>query len=392
MRADLALPRLVLVGEVQDARAYLSDDHSNVSTSLVNTFDLLQAHARVGGNGAAGGPAPEMLLGRFTMELGSGRLIAQEVYRDVTRTFTGIRARWPLPAGAVVTAFGVLPVLTLPDDRQALLHNDVVPDGEHVNLKFLGALYERPRLWLGARGEIYLYVLDEHDEPGKRETRNRELWTVGGRLFRNAAIRRWDGELETVWQQGFARASSAPTDRRDLRVSAGYVHVHTGYTVEWPWALRLGLEYDYGSGDSDPADGKWQRFDTLFGNRRTDLGPTSIYGALGRENVETLGVRLSVAPHARVDAFAVYRVVRLAAAADGFASTGVRDATGQSGRNGGQQVDLRWRVWVVPNAVRLDIGATHLVRGRFLREAPNATGEGDTTYVYGDVTYSFGSQ
>ena len=149
---------------------------------------------------------------------------------------------------------------------------------------------------------------------------------------------------------------------------------------------------DYGSGDADPVDGQWNRFDGLFGHRRVELAPTSIYGALGRENIDTVGVRVSVAPSTRTDAFAVYRVVRLAAAADAFASTGVRDPTGQSGRDGGQQIDVRFRTWIQPGVVRLELGATHLIAGRFLRSAPNATREGNTTFFYGDVTYSLTSK
>jgi hypothetical protein len=78
----------------------------------------------------------------------------------------------------------------------------------------------------------------------------------------------------------------------------------------------VGLEYDYGSGDADSTDGRWNRFDGLFGHRRQELGPTSIYGALGRENINTVGVRASVSPSARIDAFGVYRVLRLASATD----------------------------------------------------------------------------
>jgi hypothetical protein len=326
------------------------------------------------------------------MELGSGRLVAQDAYRDVTRAFTGVKLRWDRAGRGALTAFAVLPVLTLPDDRDGLLHNRMGRDREHLNQKFWGALYERERIWRGIRGELYLYALREHDHPGARPTRDRALWTPGIRLYRNATAGTWDLDLETMWQRGRAQASSAPTDARPLDVNAHYLHLHTGYTFEARGTPRVAVEYDYGSGDSDPADGKWNRFDALFGNRRVDLGPTSIYGALGRENIETVGLRVSVAPTARLDSLLVYRVVRLAAAADAFASTGVRDPLGRSGRDGAQQIDARLRTWIVPGAIRLDVGATHLIAGRFLRRAPNATQEGNTTFLYGDVTYTFGSK
>jgi Alginate export len=192
----------------------------------------------------------------------------------------------------------VLPVLTLPADRPALLDNAIEMDKEHFNLMLWGALYERRQL---------------------------------------------------------------PLKSRD------------------------------GTGDLDAADGKWGRFDSLFGHRRAELGPTGIYGALARENIDTLAVRLSIVPHSRHDAFAAYRVVRLAAPADAFAGTGVRDPSGRSGRDGAQQLDVRFRSWLAPDRLRLDVGATYLVPGGFLRDAPNATRSGDTMFSYGDLTYTFRS-
>ena len=390
-RAELAWPSVSIVGEIQDARAYLTGQRSNVSTSLINPVDLLQAYVMF----APGSPStrvPELQIGRFTMELGSGRLIAQETYRDVTRNFSGAKLRWPTARRGVVTAFAVLPVMTVPDNRDDLLRNRLSADREYLNQKFWGALYEKPLGVLRVRGEGYFYALHEHDEPGERETRDRNLWTSGFRLLRPAANGDWDADIESAWQGGRARASTAPADRRSLDVAARLLHLHAGYSLARPWSPRLGVEYDYGSGEADPADGEWNRFDALFGHRRTELGPTSIYGALGRENINTLGARVSLTPTARTDVFAAYRVVRLAAAADAFASTGVRDATGRSGRDGGRQLDVRVRAWIKPDVLRLELGATHLMAGRFLRTAPNATREGDTTFVYCDLTYSLASK
>jgi hypothetical protein len=239
---------------------------------------------------------------------------------------------------------------------------------------------------------VYLYRLGEHDEAGRRETRDRKLWTAGIRLLRPAKIGAWDVDVESAWQRGRAHASSAAADRRALNVRARLLHLQGSYTFDRHWAPRVGVEYDYGSGDADPHDGQWNRFDALFGHRRVELGPTSIYGALGRENIDTVGLRASLAPSARTDAFAVYRVVRLAAAADAFASTGVRDSTGRAGRDAGQQIDMRLRTWIKPGVVRLEFGTTFLIAGRFLRTAPNATREGNTTFFYGDVTYSLASK
>jgi hypothetical protein len=337
LKGEIEWQRVTLSAELQDARAYLTDQHSNVSTSLINAADVLAANVLFRRRPSSAAAVPEV-------ELGSGRLIAQEAYRDVTRTFTGAKARWPRVAGGALTAFAVLPVATLPDDRDALLGNRVEADAQHFNQRFWGTLYERDRFWLRTRGEAYVYALREHDDPGKRETRDRKLWTAGFRVFRPASAGAWDADVESAWQGGRAHASTAATDTRGLDVSARLLHLHSGYTFKRAWAPRLGVEYDYGTGDAGPRDDEWNRLDGLFGHRRQELGPTSIYGALGRENIDTVGLRLSFAPTTRVDVFAVYRVLRLASPTDAFASTGVRDATGRSGRDAGQQLDLRARV------------------------------------------------
>jgi len=391
-RVEVPVGPTNVVAEFQDARAYLTDDQSNVSTALVNAIDLLQAHVRFGDRTATRAFVPKVQAGRFSMELGSGRLVAQEAYRDVTRTFTGALLQWRHVGQSAITAFAVLPVLTLPDDRVALLDNHVQRDREHLNSRFWGVLFERPTFWLGMHGEAYVFRLDEHDVAGKRETRDRAIWTGGGRLFRAAARRKYDVDVEAAGQMGRAHASSAPTDQRALDVAAWYLHGSTGFTWSPSWVPRLGVEYDYGSGDTSPVDGKWNRFDSLFGNRRVDLGPTSIYGALGRENIDTVGIRMSAAPTSRLDAFAAYRWVGLAAAADAFASTGLRDSSGRAGRDGGRQLDVRARVWLVPRLVRVEAGVTHLLAGRFMRDAPNAMHQGNTTFLYSDITYSVGSR
>lgn len=391
-KAEYAVRHVSVGAEIQDVRAYLTDTQSNVSTVLVNPLDLLQAYVVIGrADASSRTPRPQVQVGRFTLELGSGRIVAQEAYRDVTRSFTGVKARlWPTRRGAL-TMLAVLPTRTLPESRDDLLRNRLERDRDSFDQVFSGVFYEHDRLPRSLRAEGYAFALAEHDDPGRLETRDRSLWTAGFRLFRQPGRGTWDGELEGAWQWGEARATTDPADTRDLDVNARLLHAQAGYTLARAWSPRLTVEYEFGSGDDSPTDRRWTRFDGLYGNRRVDLGPTGIYGALGRENIETLGLRLSLAPGARTDGFVAYRVLRLAAAADAFASTGVRDRSGRSGRDAGQQVDVRARVWIRPGVLRFETGVTYLVTGPFLEQAPNATREGNTTHVYADLTYTIGS-
>ncbi|HEX6996346.1 MAG TPA: alginate export family protein [Gammaproteobacteria bacterium] len=390
LRATYDAGRVTLVGDVQDARAYLTDEQSGVSSAIVNTLEIVQAYAAIGR--ADGEHGTRVQAGRFLLELGSGRLIAAEQYRNVARSFLGVLAETVSPTRGRLLAFAALPTVTLPDDRHALLANDHASDDADADLAMLGALWDVP--WTGASldAELYVYALDEHDDPTERETPDRRLTTAGLRIERRTAPGRWDFEVELIRQTGSRHASAEPSDERALDVDARFAHLEVGFAFIGRASPRLSGEYEYGSGDSDPTDDRWERFDALYGHRRVDLAPTGIYTALGRENIATLGVRASWAFGDRADAFVAYRTVRLAEAADAFASTGVRDPTGRSGRDAGVQLDVRYRRWLRPGALRVEVGATFLGNGPFLRAAPNATRQGDPTYFYTDLTYTFGAR
>src|SRR5690606_39633511 len=101
----------------------------------------------------------------------------------------------------------------------------------------------------------------------------------------------------------------------------------------------------YASGDDPATIDRYERFDSLFGPRRAEFGPTDIYGPLGRENIVSAGLRASAKPHPLLDGYISWRANWLADDRDVFARTGVRDTEGQSGTFAGNQIDLRTRPW-----------------------------------------------
>lgn len=70
----------------------------------------------------------------------------------------------------------------------------------------------------------------------------------------------------------------------------------------------------------------------------------------------------------------------LASRFDSFASTGMRDASGRSGRFAGHQLDSRIRYKITP-AITFEADAVLLRKGRFLVQAPNAPSERWTRYL-----------
>ncbi len=146
--------------------------------------------------------------------------------------------------------------------------------------------------------------------------------------------------------------------------------------------------FDLASGDRAEAR-SYNRFDTLFGARRFDFGPTAIYGPVHRYNMMSGGARLEAKPGKSSDVMLTYRALWLNSRTDSFAATGVRDAAGRAGRFAGHQLDARLRHWLVPDLVRIDTGLAYLAKGRFLTDAANAPATGDTRYGYVDLYLEF---
>ncbi|HVI99924.1 MAG TPA: alginate export family protein [Sphingomonas sp.] len=373
-------------GEIMDSRAYFDDAGSSVSTGEVNALELIQGYVGIDLDDAFGsGSTTSIDAGRFTMDLGSRRLVGRNNFRNATNAFTGIRAEFRGADKTYLTAFYTLPLNRLPSDKQAILDNKVKWDRESFDVAFWGGFLNKPGLVGRANLDLYFFGLTERDSPDY-PTKNRHLYTPGLRLFSDPKPGKTDFEIEGAYQFGRARSGTA-ADAPEQDVSAYFVHAEVGHQFDAPWKPRVSIEYDLASGDHSGGD--YDRFDSLYGVRRPDYGPSSIYGPLGRNNLSSPGVRLEVTPDKRWDGFVMYRANWLDSATDSFANTGVRDSTGASGKFAGHQIEGRVRYWIVPKLLRLDTGAAVLINGRFLEDAPNANGFGDPVYGYFDLTATF---
>lgn len=378
---------LAVDAEMQDSRAYLADDNTPVGTGLVNTVELLQAYLDLSFLGPLGG-AHELKLGRVTMDIGSRRLVARNRYRNTSNAFMGLEGHWTLATGRRLRWFYTLPVQRLPSDRDSLVDNEIEFDETDADFQFWGLFFAEDLPW-GDRGELYAFGLHERetfDDSDGDIVPQRRLATPGFRLLREREEGRFDYELETAFQLGTSRGPLAGS--RSLDHFAHYHHFKVGYTFAAPWAPRVVLHYDYASGDRDPFDGDNERFDTLFGARRFEYGPTSIYGAVARSNINTPGVRFEVRRDPHWSGMVDYRAIWLASDRDEWVGTGVQDPAGSSGSFVGQQLEMRLRWRPFPGNVLLEAGYAHLFAGRFIDEAPNSNG-GDTNYVYSQVILEF---
>ena len=371
--------------ELIDARAYSADRNGSVGTGEVNALELVQAYIGLDLDDALGkGSESTLDVGRFTMDQGSRRLVSRNNFRNTTNAFAGVKVQVRKADKGSITAFYTLPLIREPSDKDDIRDNRVKWDRESFDLQFWGAFVSQP-VARGTTLEAYFYGLNERDSH-RLATRNRQLYTPGLRLFTKPAPGKWDFELEGAYQFGSVRGSTAVLADK-LDVSAYTLHAEAGYQFATDWSPRLALEYDRASGDKP--GGHYGRFDNLFGSRRGDFGPTSTFGALGRSNISSLGLRLEVEPSKRWDGFLHYSANWLDSRYDSFASTGVRDATGKAGSFAGHQIEARVRYWLVPKILRLDTGGAVLINGRFLDDAANANRYGNPAFGYMELSASF---
>jgi len=372
-------------GELSDSRAYDTDAGSALSANDVDVFEPAQAYvARDLDQPFGKGSSATLQAGRFTMNPGSRRLVASDEFRNSPQAYTGVRADLRLTNRRQATLFYTLPQQHRPDDFASIRNNEFSLDHEGFDQRLWGALASK-----GCAGGLLCEVgyirFDERDN-GRRATRNRHLNNFSVRLLRDPAPGKWDYEIEPIYQFGQIRASTAAVAPA-LNVRAWFVHADLGYTLRGAWKPHIDIEYDYASGDGPGA--KYSRFDTLFGMRRSELAPSGIYGAIGRANIEALGLRFEGAPTPRLDVLLTYKVLWAANSHDSFSTSGIRDASGTSGDFAGQQIDARLRYWLLPRRLRAELTWVNLLRGGLLRDAPNASPHGDTRYAAAAVTLSY---
>ncbi len=371
-----------IAAELWDSRVWGADAGTPISSSEVNTVEPVQAFVEVKTRPFDG--EATLTAGRFLLNLGSRRVVAADDYRNTTNGYTGVRADLAWRSGWAATLIYTLPQQRRPDAPDRLRRGAIALDREGFDLVLWGGLVQRKRAIGPALLEMSYFHLGERDTPG-RPTRDRSLDTFGLRAMIDPAPRTVDGEIEALVQRGQLSASAA-SGAATLPVRAWFVHADLGYTFADAWNTRLALDYDHASGDSP--GGTYGRFDTIFGMRRADLAPSGLYNAIARSNVISPGVRIETAPGKRTDMTATARAFWLAAQEDAFASTGVRDASGRSGRFAGVQFDARLRHALRP-WLRLELDAVLLDKGRFLRDAPNATRGAWTRYVSTNLMATF---
>ncbi|MFH1023664.1 MAG: alginate export family protein [Planctomycetota bacterium] len=333
------------VVQLRDSRQW---GEETTPTTDMEGLDLHQGYMAFEWKPAAG-PSYALTAGRQEMRFGSTRMVALNSWNNTGQTFDGVRgdARGGRMEG---TCFATI----------------VKEGGDHADDdRVFGGAFLTGKIGAAGTAEGYLYHRQFTDNLCTNEsglTGDLVDTTLGGRWTGKG--RGWDAEVEAAHQFG----TYAHDD-----VSAWMAVVGGGWKFENArWKPRIGLEYDYASGDKDPADGKHQGWDDLFGCRHDVLGYADL---TGRSNLHDILLQVTAAPRADTGLeLGIHRFL-LAQEKDAWrtSSLGVmrRDRTGASGRDLGWEADtvVRWKSKVV----EIEGGAAWFLPGDYVEKTGAGT-------------------
>ena len=368
-------------GEIMDSRTYGNDLGSFSNGTTTNALEPLQAYV------AWRHDASTFRLGRVAQDLGKRRFVARNRYRNTINTFTGIDWSWTGTEGRAARAFYWVPMRILPSDQASVLDNEYELDKGLRGSSFTGFFYQFPTF--ANQHRLESYVFDAESQSRSDPTMAYDLVTLGARAYRAPQASQWNYEVEAVLQDGESGGTVGGVARSDLDHGASFLHFEIGYQFDAPGSPNLMFQYDRATGDEDPTDAKIDRFNTLFGARRFDFGPTGIYGIAARSNIDSPGLRLTFRPGPKWQAMLAYRSLRLEAPRDGWVGAGWRDTSGAAGDSIGTHLEGSFTWTAIPDRLSFETGFAHLWAGRFAEQTAGAAFRGDPQYFYAALTTTF---
>lgn len=235
-------------------------------------------------------------LGRMEMSYGDERLIGAFAWNNIGRTFDGLKLRWQNEwfGADLFATHPVIPqngVFDVPNDEDYF--SGVYATSLRIPKHSFEAYFLARNASAGAAAVV--------PSPQFPQPSARDIYTVGFRLkSRPGELGPWDYALESAYQFGNfvdkRAGANTPTERLDQ--SAYMVVGQGGYTFADLWATpRLGLEYAFSSGDSDPFDDTHETFDNLFHTNHKFYGYMDF---ISLQNIQDLRASLSLKPTKRL--------------------------------------------------------------------------------------------
>jgi hypothetical protein len=347
--------------QVQDARV---GDKSVGPTGapFTSPFDLRQAFVDVGSANAT----VALRAGRQEIAFGDQRLVGHAGWVNAARTFDAARVTIRT-APAQVDVFAASVVRTLPDEF----------DKSGNGNRFAGAYVSSGRIVpLGTAEPYVFYRRDVNQRAETGSFGSLEQVTTGTRL-----VGRLPGRLDYNVEMDLQRGSLGPDS-----VQAWAGHWQLRESLAGAGAPHITAEYNFASGDADPADGIRGTFDQLYPTAHDKYG---LADQVGWRNIHDVRIGVDVTPFKATPITVNYHSYWLAEKGDAlYAASGAplaRVITGAASARVGHEIDVQVSRPLFPQ-LALTAGYAHLFAGPFLEEAtPGASYSGPfamVTYVF----------
>jgi hypothetical protein len=347
--------------QVQDARVARKSVGPG-GTPFSAPFDLRMAFADLG---RSTGPLT-VRLGRQELAFGEQRLVGHVSWLNAARTFDGAKITVRTRA-LQVDAFGASVVRIL----------DGAFDRSGNGNRFAGAYVTATTLL--PRSSVEPYVFWRRDVA---------LATEGGTfgdLGQTTLGVRLAGKLPAHLDYGVEMAMQRGSLGSD-DVDAWAGHWQLVESLPGRGAVRLTAEYNYASGDEDPADGVRGTFDQLYPTPHDKYG---LADQIGWKNIHHLRAGVAFTPRRGWPIATNYHSWWLAETRDGLYTAGsaplARIPAGAASRHVGQELDVQVSRALTPQ-IQVAGGYAHIFTGDFLKEAtPGAS----YSHPFVMVTYVF---
>ena len=369
-------------------------DDRNPNPESDGPADLHQAYLAIGNHKEF---PLSIKVGRQELSYGDERLIGAFGWNNIGRVFDAAKVRWQ---NAWFGADLFTSRLVLPDDNQFNVSNDY---------DYFSGIYATTRKISSISLDAYFLSRNANNQAAFSQPMSlvpmpsaRDIYSFGARVKSNPED--WgncDFTGEYVGQFGHYNDPRLVAAGLNPSLEHEAFAAYSGFGYTWKESSlspRLGLEYNFASGDGDPRDGTHGTFENLF--------PTNhkFYGFMdfaSLQNLHNIRFQSSIKRVARISLTAEGHLFWLANTSDNFYNVGggARGGIGATPGTGyginpkhspyaGAELDIT-ATYTINSYIQLEAMYGHYFKGGYIKDTFKAVGSQDADFVYIQTVFNF---
>src|ERR1044071_3535519 len=357
-----------------------------------DSIDLHQAYITIGNHKEF---PLSLKAGRQELSYGEERLVGAFGWNNIGRVFDAAKVRWQNEWFGLDVFSGRV---VIPEDDRFNVDNDY---------DWFSGFYANSGKVPGNNLEFYFLARNSSQravsaEPSPQfpQPGARDIYTVGLRLkSKPGEFGNWDYTFESAGQFGNFRDRRAGAPATRLDQEAWMLVAQGGYTFADSWGTpRLGLEYSYASGDSNPTDNKHGTFENLFPTNHKFYGYMDL---VSLQNIHDVRGIFQLKQLPRLSLAVEGHGFWLADTHDNFYNVGGAPRGGTAATAGnnyginpsyssyvGSEIDII-AGYAVTRFAQLEGGYGHFFAGDYITQSLAAVGARDADFIYLQLGVNF---